>query len=331
MITLKGNGANGKSYLLELVRNLLGGVDDHGYGCKLPIQFLIEKEPLSNSASPALMPLEHARLAYFSESDKSEVLRAAKKKQLLSHEPLSIRGLYGKQQNIDNRANLVCASNYDLINQNTDHGTWRREAHYEMKIKLCSNPDPTRKNEKLVDLSFTKSKSRDPEFLSGMLGILTMYLGILDLKYGGDVDRVPHDTIMTETERFRNTQDILNRFITERIVTTPDENLETRLVDAVDIYCHWYDKNVKACQHDRRDISLMFQNSRLAGSLIREANGTIYLKNHRVLQPGEEKADDEEYLIRPMLPVEEEKSYVFESSDDLLQRMYDEYIELLST
>ena len=57
--TLRGNGANGKSYLMEMARNVLGSVNDRGYASKLPVTWLIEREKDSNAASPVLLSLIH--------------------------------------------------------------------------------------------------------------------------------------------------------------------------------------------------------------------------------------------------------------------------------
>jgi phage/plasmid-associated DNA primase len=301
---------------MELFRNMLGGVNDMGYGCKLPIQYLIEREPMSNNASPVLEPLIYARLTYFSESDKSEQLRVSKKKKLTSHEPINVRPLYGKQQNIMHKSNFVLQTNYALSIDSTDHGTWRRERYYTMKIKFCTNPDPKNKYEKKKDPTFTDEKTRDPEYLSGILSILTMYLGILDMKYGGVLDRVPCPTITRETETFRNSQDVINRFITERIVITADAEHELSFTDLVDSYCQWYDHAVRERRHDRLDISLMFKNSRLSGSVFKKVNGAYCVRSHRVLGPEEEKEEDERFILQREQEIADE--YEAKAVDDVV-------------
>ena len=296
-LTLKGGGANGKSYLMELVRNLLGGAMEHGYGCKLPIQFLTERDQMSTNANPVLVPLKWARLTYFSESDKSEHLRVAKKKMLTSHEPLPVRALYGNQENIMHKSNFILQTNYALTIDTTDHGTWRRERFYTMKIKFCANPDPSIATEKKDDPSFTTKKASNPDFLSGVLAILTVYLGILDMKYRGDINMVPCPTIIRETEEFRNSQDLINKYIKERIVVTVDKDSELAMADLVDNYCLWYEANVRDSRHDRRDISFMFENSRLGDHIIRRNNRAPCFRGRRAMGPGEEKHDCEHYML----------------------------------
>lgn len=333
-LTLRGNGANGKSYLMELVRNLLGGVNDMGYGCKLPIQYLIEREPMSNNASPVLMPLKWARMTYFSESDKSEQLRVSKKKKLTSHEPINVRPLYGKQENIVHKSNFILETNYALTIDTNDHGTWRRERYYTMKTKFCKNPKPEHKYEKKDDPTFSVKKTRDPLFLSGMLSILAMYFSILDMEYDGDINNVPCPTIVKETELFRNSQDVINRFITERVVITPDGEHEMSFNDLVDTYCRWYDTNIKEKRHDKLDISLMFKNSKLGKHVIVKINGACCIKGHRVLGPEEEKTENERYMLQPPniqknTDIDEEKCEEELDSTSTLKQMYSKYMKLI--
>jgi phage/plasmid-associated DNA primase len=332
MVQLRGGGANGKTYLMELMRNLLGAVNDGGYGTKLPIQYLIEREQMTHNASPVLVPLKYARLTSFSEADKSEHMRPAKLKKLASHEPINIRQLYGVQENIMHKSNFWIGTNYSLGINTTDHGTWRRIWQYIMKIKLCSHPDPENKYEKKADISFTTTKNRDPEFLSGMLSILTMYFGILEMKHGGDINDVESPTITRETEIFRNSQDTINRFITERVVITADENFEMPFTDLMDTYTSWFDNTVKEQRHDRLDIALSFESSRIANSIVKKAHGAKTVSGHRVLGAGEEKTDDERFLV--VVEVEEEPEIpdvpeVHISAADSLTGMYDEYMKLL--
>jgi phage/plasmid-associated DNA primase len=342
-LTLRGNGANGKSYMMELIRNLLGGVMDGGYGCKLPIQFLIEKDQLSNNASPVLVPLKWARLTYFSESDKSEHLKVSKVKMLTGHEPLTIRALYGNQENIVSRSNYLVGTNYELKNDSTDHGTWRRLQEYVMKIKFCKNP--SNKYEKMDDPTFSTKKAQDPDFLSCMLGILTMYLGILDMKYKGDINLVPCPTVKRETEIFRNRQDVINKFLTERVVITPDPDYTMTTDYLTDAYCHWYDINVKEKRHDRADINMMFRNSKIGDRIIKKINGTDKIKGLRVLGADEEKDDTEIYMSDNIRVAENIENRVenevvngieFEPAIDrkafasgVLNEMYAEYVSLI--
>jgi phage/plasmid-associated DNA primase len=341
-VSLFGGGANGKTYSMELTRSMLGSVRRFGYACKIPVQFLIEKEASSNNASPALMPLAHARMAYFSETEQGEELRASKKKALLSGEPLPMRELYGEQQEIEPIANFLLASNHPLRIRSTDHGTWRREIIYWMKMKFTLTPNPLNPFEQLEDPDLSMEKTRDPEFLSAYLGILTMFLGILDRKWGGIIDKVPHPTMLRETQQFRNEQDSINNFITQRVVILPPEEKDTMLslVDVVNEYIRWYEANYKQGQQDRHDIMHKLRNSQLVKLITPREDGTYWVKGARVLgqagelNPGEVRFGQEEKTpdmdldaAGPAAP-NTLVGPLNESADDALMRIYQIYEDL---
>jgi phage/plasmid-associated DNA primase len=329
-LTLSGNGANGKSYFMELIRGILGNENDNGYGCKLPISWLIERDRDPNSASPILVGLMHGRMVYFSEAEKSEQLRVSKKNLLTSQEPITVRPLYGSARSIIPKAIYMLGTNHQLSINSTDHGTWRRERHYCMKMKYTNHPDPTNMFEKLADPSFTEKKSKDPEFLGAALSIFTMFLGILDMKYDGNITKVVSSTIDNETEMFRNSQDVINRFITERIVETVDDTHETSMVEILDIYVRWHASNIADINHDRNDLRLQLYNSRLGNYKVTKENGTVNIKGYRALAEGVIKDHGEEYLIPPVLIGRANPNIELEepTAQDCLMKLYREYTQL---
>jgi phage/plasmid-associated DNA primase len=327
-----GNGANGKTFLVEIMRNILGNATETGYACKLPISMLIEKEQHSGNATPALMDLMYATFTYFSESEKSENLRVSVIKQLTSHEPISVRPLYGKQMNITHKSNFIAASNYTLNIRSTDHGTWRRLWYYMMKYKFDDHPNPNNKYEKKADRTLTSVKTNDPEFLSAMMSVMYMFLSIFTMKYNGELSRVRSPTIIRETEEFRNSQDTLNRFICDRVVKTVDPDVTVALADVVDAYCKWYDtmiKNNGPNGHDRADITTMLKNSRLMNFIDSKSQSGAFIKGHRLLGIGESKDHGEENL--DMVIVTQKNTEIAvrndNTSDQELELIYAEYME----
>ena len=268
-------------------------------------------------------------------------MRVSKLKKIAGQEPICVRCLYGKQRNVVHKSNFILATNFALGIDTTDHGTWRRFMMYVMKIKLCPNPKKGNRYEKLADPSFAEKKCRDPEFLSGFLSILCMYLSVLDMKHKGDITKVPCPTIRKETEEFRNSQDVVNRFITERIVIMEDESHEMPMTELVDTYCRWYDANIREGTHDRLDIGLMFRNSRLTKFVDKTVNGVYFIRGHRVLGPEEIKDENEQFIVRYELGAERKNDDENKEEDDVkpnipvidsntaLREMYNEYQYLI--
>ena len=155
-----------------------------------------------------------------------------------------------------------------------------------------------------------------------------MFLGLLDMKHNGDMERVPSVTMERETEEYINRHDTVNRFITERVVVS-DTKRDIQLPDVVDHYCRWYDSNIKEQKHERHDIVSMFINSRLSKYIVRSANGVKVLINHRILGPAEEKDENETYISAIQIRVEQNNTVMYENSDEALNALYTEYMELM--
>jgi len=64
-----GQGANGKTFLVELHTSAIGEI----YGVKMPLSYLTAKNTSPDNATPSMMMLKDATFAYYSESEKHEV------------------------------------------------------------------------------------------------------------------------------------------------------------------------------------------------------------------------------------------------------------------
>jgi len=152
ILILTGCGSNGKSFFAEMVKSIMGQ-----YGAKMAMSFLTESRGRSSGADEQLMLLKNARLAYYSETDKNEVLNTAKLKEITSQETLSGRGIYEKQTNFRPMCSHMVTTNYQFSVKTTDHGIWRRLKTYEFKNKFDDNPDPNNKYEKKMILQLQKN------------------------------------------------------------------------------------------------------------------------------------------------------------------------------
>lgn len=286
-----GGGANGKTYFMEMIRNLLGEVFSNGYGYKMNIAYFTEKMRNSNDASAPLMPLKHSRFTTCSESENCQVMQTSSVKRLLSHEPINARNNYENTQNFKHKSNFMVASQHKFRILTTDHGTWRRIKQYNWKIKFVEaphKPDPLNPFELEADPTFTKDKVCDPMRLSAFLYLLSMYLTILDNQYDGNINKVPSPVIDRETDEYRNSQDVMNRFINARVVITVDRKQETNLSDIIDSYQQWYKASVTEENHfDRTTIQDMLEASKIKKYKTVNANNAHVFVGIRVIGPGE--------------------------------------------
>lgn len=326
MMLLVGKGSNGKSFLVELHKGAIGDI----YGVKMPLSFLTSRSKDAESATPALMQLKDAHFAYYSESNKFEVLNMAKIKEFTGQETLAGRKLHQDYINFKPKCHHLVASNNDFEIYGTDHGTWRRIDYVTMKIKFCNVPndeyDPKNPYEREADPTVGSKWTEDEEVLERYLGILAYYYESLHNKYDGKVRNVPHPHIKKETEQFRNRQDRINNFLNATLVKCEDEDVETPMSSIVEKYCKWYESEFPGSNSDyKRHAKDQLENSKIQNFIKKTRQGN-FLKGYRVLGIGETPTEDEEMYI----DIYERKNNNTldikpESADELVKRLCEEY------
>lgn len=325
-LLLVGKGSNGKSCLVELHKGAIGSV----HGVKMPLSFLTSRSKDAESATPALMQLKDATFAYYSESNKFEVLNMAKIKEFTGQETLAGRKLHQDYINFKPKCHHLVASNNDFEVHGTDHGTWRRIDYVPMKIKFC-NPatdeyDPKNPFERLADPDLGSKWPEDEDVLASYLGVLTYYYESLHNKYKGKVRNVPHPHIIRETEEFRSRQDRVNNFLNNSLVKSADTEYEMPITTVREIYIKWYEEQYPGSNKEYQRVAIdQLENSKIQ-TFIKKSKRGNFLKGYRVLDTTEEKNDDEEYYTdvfetsaKDVLKIKKE------SAQELHARLCDEY------
>lgn len=285
-----GAGCNGKSSLMELLKNVLGK-----YGGKVNVSVLTEDRSKSGGANEQMMAYKTARLAFYSETNKAETINCATVKELTSQESITNRGIYEKQSTFRPNTNHIITTNYPMTIKTTDYGIWRRMNLYEFKIKFKVNPDPEDEFERLLDPKVAKALSQDRDIKEAMLSILVEYYKDLYANHGGELSNIYSPTIDRETFDYRNQQDTLNRFLHERVVSSL--GVSTTMLDFVDEYIKWVEANVsKSAAADENEVRAQVSNS-LLGKRIKKVNHAEVLTDIRVLQSIDGKIEDHEYII----------------------------------
>jgi P4 family phage/plasmid primase-like protien len=274
---ITGSGSNGKSFMAELVKSILGN-----YGKKMPLSFLTDSRGKSSGADPALMELKTARLAYYSESNKHEVLNTAKLKEITSQETLSGRGLYEEQSQFRPVCHHMVTTNYHFAIKTTDHGIWRRIVTYEFKMLFTPNPNPDNKYEKKEDPKFAQEFTYNNEIKKSFLSVLVEYYKDLYTNHGGSLKNIMKPTIDKETANYRNKEDIINRFIDDVCIYSPGN--KTCLSELVDKYEMWYECNVdKTGAPIKSEIEKQLENSKLTKFIEKTLTNRI-LKDIRIIE-----------------------------------------------
>lgn len=329
LLLLVGNGSNGKSFLVELLKETLSS-----YAVKMPLSFLTSRAKNSENATPVLMSLINARFAYYSESEKSESLNTAKVKEVTGQETLGGRKNYGDYVNFKPTCHHLVTSNYDFEVNGTDHGIWRRLKKLMMKIKFCKqgvdNYDPTNPYERLADPSIGSTWPDNPQVRTAFLSILSYYYESLQRNYRGLVENVPHPNIMKETENFRNRQDKINSFINSSLVKIVDQDVMTPLTTIIEKYSRWHESLYPEDKEYKKSISLQFENSKISKLITKNRAGS-FIKGYRVLGLNEMPEEGESYFIDNSMDSKSSKiDLKSESAEEYYERIcreYDAYIK----
>jgi phage/plasmid-associated DNA primase len=295
---LVGGGSNAKSFILELVGGVMGP-----YRVKLPLSFLTSRQKNAEGATPALMQLRKARMAQYSESEKNETLHLAKVKEFTGQETMGGRNLNEGWQNFKPTCHHVVGTNYDFEINGNDHGSWRRIKKVPMKIKFCKagvdDYDENNPYERIADPTMIAQWTEDPEVLSSFLSILCHYYEILQSKYNGLVENVPHPHVQLETEQYRDRQDKVNNFINIRFVKgCKDNDYVLTIAQIIEKYTKWHDGLYPDDKEYKKSIGYQIENSKLIKLFTKSRTGPI-LKGYRILDADEEPDTEagETYLM----------------------------------
>jgi hypothetical protein len=302
IMILVGGGSNAKSFLLELVGGVMGP-----YRVKLPLAFITSRQKNAEGATPALMMLVNARLAQYAESEKGETMHLAKVKEMTGQETMSGRKLNEGMRNFKPTCHHVVGTNYDFEINGNDHGSWRRIKKVPMKIKFCKagvdEYDENNPYERIADPSMIAKWTEDPEVLSSFLSILCHYYEILQSKYGGLVENVPHPHVQLETEQYRDRQDKVNNFINIRFVKGGEDNeYVLTIAQIIEKYTKWHESLYPDDKEYKKSIGYQIENSKLIKLFTKSRTGPI-LKGYRILDADEEPDAEsgETYLMDNMM------------------------------
>jgi P4 family phage/plasmid primase-like protien len=163
-----GNGANGKSQLLNLMKLALGD-----FGVKLDVTLLTRKRSDSTTADPEKMKLRNKRFAFLSEPEDGESFNISQLKEMTGSEELVARGLYMDSVTFQMEAKLFLGCNELPKLKGEDTALWRRIRVVDFKSKFVENPKE--ENEYIIDTSLPSRMKSDITWRQTFLNILLDY------------------------------------------------------------------------------------------------------------------------------------------------------------
>jgi P4 family phage/plasmid primase-like protien len=219
-----GDGANGKSQLLNLMKLAMGQLAE-----KVEVTLLTRKRNNANEANTEKIKLMYKRFAFLSEPEDGEKINISLLKELTGSEEIVARGLYESSQTFIMETKLFLACNELPEIKGEDTALWRR-------IKVVNFPsrfidDPKDDNEFKIDRSLPSRMREDLTWRQTFVNILIDYY-YMEIKEPSQVQ--------AKTNEYRQGNDIVLEFINQMCDLKPG-NKEFRIESGLlyDVFLSW--------------------------------------------------------------------------------------------
>lgn len=214
MFLCHGEGANGKSTMLTVLRALLGE-----YAANAPFS-TFEQKRIGDTATNDLAALSLARLVTSSETSEAQRLNEARIKAVTGDTVITCRFLYQEPFDYRPQFKVWLAMNALPRITGTDNGIWRRIRLIPFDVSFEANPD----------------KDLDKKLLAELPGILAWAIrGCLAWQSEG---LAPPSEVVKATQQYRNESDTLGRFLEDCTEINPTGTvLVSRLYNAYTAWC----------------------------------------------------------------------------------------------
>lgn len=221
-----GNGANGKSVLVDLISRVMGD-----YSASAKIETLTGSNRRGGGdATPDLVPLIGARCVRTSEPDQGVVLQEGLIKELTGGEPILIRALHSDFILVYPLFKLTISGNHKPEIRGGDDGIWRRVMLVDFPVQI-----PAAQRIPKTELDAILWAERDGVFR-------WMVDGLLDFLEGGL--QIP-TTIAEATQEYREDSDPFGTFLTMCCHVSGDHRDRLPARDLVEAFNLWLDDQGK--------------------------------------------------------------------------------------
>lgn len=163
-----GDGANGKSQLLNLMKLAMGE-----FGEKVEVTLLTRKRSNANEANTEKMKLINKRFAFLSEPEDGEKINVGLLKEATGSEELVARGLYQEPVCFVMEAKLFLACNELPEIKGEDTALWRRIRVVDFPSRFVD--EPKEENEFPIDRTLPSKMREDVTWRQAFMNILISY------------------------------------------------------------------------------------------------------------------------------------------------------------
>jgi len=210
---MTGSGSNGKSMISNLAATSLGD-----YACTVPITLFTQKRGSSSSANPEVIRLKGRRMVTMQEPDEEVSLNTGIMKLVSSGEKMYARDLFKSGVEFEVQAQFYFSCNKKPNVNANDGGTWRRLIVINFSSKFVH--DPKESYEFPIDETIQKkveNKLWATPFLNYLVHLNKLGKGLRKI--------VPPGKVLEYTSEYRNDNDGIAKFISEKIfpITEGDE------------------------------------------------------------------------------------------------------------
>jgi len=198
-----GKGNNGKSVTLKTLRAAFGE-----YAVEIAIETLVNSHRRAGEATPDLMTLRGARIAFAKEPDKAAKLEGGTLKRLVSIDQMTGRGLYGAPASWEPTHSLILATNHLPAADDATDAFWRRIALVPWPVHFAKPGEDGPPEEEHLGESLAGEAS----------GILSWAVrGAVAFAAGRSLWPFP-EAVQVKTQAYRADEDQLGGFLAGRLV-----------------------------------------------------------------------------------------------------------------
>lgn len=222
----EGKGRNGKGLIVRMLEHVLGPFIGH-----VDRELLLERKHggrQSGAPAPDILALQGKRCAFVVETAEGRKFDPGKMKWLTGGDTLTARGLYSKDiTTFPNQAKLHLQTNFRPHISGGDYAAWQRIVLLPFHVSFVPDPspDPARKERKLYPYLEDELRKEAPGILAWLVQ------GFIKYRAGG---LTPPDSIRDATGEYRKEEDLIGRFVEERL-----ERYEGNLLPAGECYADY--------------------------------------------------------------------------------------------
>jgi P4 family phage/plasmid primase-like protien len=206
-LMFEGQGANGKSQLLNLMNITMGEL-----GEKVEVTLLTRKRNNANESNCEKIKLMNKRFAFLSEPENGEKINAGLLKELTGSEEIVARGLYQESMSFTVEAKFFLACNEKPETNGEDTALWRRIRNIEFTNRFVENPIES--NEYKIDMTLPSRMKEDITWRQTFMNILIDYYIRSDI--------TEPETVKLKTNEYRDENNDMKTWLTEYIQYCPD-------------------------------------------------------------------------------------------------------------